>query len=88
MPTVEILNSHPISFLRKEISKTNIKGYSKMKKKELIELMMKNKDRFHHIAKKEASVKVKVAPKTKSLAPKTKPPDFPDVPKKVKGKKK
>ena len=45
----DILNSHPVSVLKKEISKTNIKGYSKMKKAEVIELMMKNKDRFSHI---------------------------------------
>merc|ERR1711935_1134737 len=45
----ETLNSHPTSTLKKEISKTNIKGYSKMKKAEIIELMMKNKDRFLHI---------------------------------------
>ena len=44
--TREILNSHPISTLKKEISKTNIKGYSKMKKDEVVELMMKNKERF------------------------------------------
>ena len=47
--TREILNSHPVGNLRKEISKTNIKGYSKMKKAEIVELMMKNKERFSHI---------------------------------------
>ena len=45
----EILKSHPVSNLKFEISKTNIKGYSKMKKGELIKLMLKNKDRFKHI---------------------------------------
>jgi hypothetical protein len=50
--TKEILNSHPASTLKKEISKTNIKGYSKMKKGELVELMMKNKERFGHIRMK------------------------------------
>ena len=32
MITREILNSHTVSTLRKEISKSNIKGYSKMTK--------------------------------------------------------
>ena len=62
--TREILNSHPVSTLKKEISKTNIKGYSKMKKAEIVELMMKNKERFGHIklagkARKEAVAKGK-----------------------------
>lgn len=58
--TKEILNSHPISTLKKEISKTNIKGYSKMKKDEIVELMMKNKERFGHIRMKgESSEKPK-----------------------------
>ena len=47
--TREILNSHPVATLKKEISKTNIKGYSKMKKSEIIDLMMANKSRFKHI---------------------------------------
>lgn len=65
MVSREILNSHPISTLRKEISKTNIKGYSKMKKPEIVELMMKTPTRFSHIkmnekAKKKAEPKKKV----------------------------
>lgn len=63
MPTIKILESHPVSVLKKEISKTNIKGYSKMKKSEIIDLMMKpeHKDRFHHIemAKPKLSKKEK-----------------------------
>jgi hypothetical protein len=49
----EILVSHPISVLKKEISATNIKGYSKMKKAELVELMLRseNKAKFSHIEK-------------------------------------
>jgi hypothetical protein len=43
------LESHPVTTLKKEISKTNIKGYSKMKKAEVVSLMVKNKDRFNHI---------------------------------------
>jgi len=51
MPTVEILKSHNLKELRAEISKTNIKRYSKLKKADLIELMMKeeHKDLFHHM---------------------------------------
>ena len=49
MVTKEILMSHPISTLRKEVSKTNVRGYSKLKKAEIIDLMMKNKEKFAHI---------------------------------------
>ena len=66
--TKEILNSHPASTLKKEISKTNIKGYSKMKKGELVELMMKNKEKFGHIRKKGES-----SEKPKGKAPGEKP---------------
>ena len=63
----DILNSHPISHLKKEISKTNIKGYSKMKKNEIIELMMKTPKRFSHIEKYEPKKK-----ETKKAEPKKK----------------
>ena len=51
MPTVEILKSHNLKELRSEVSKTNIKKYSKLKKADLIDLMMKSehKDLFHHL---------------------------------------
>lgn len=65
MPTREMLNSHPIIYLKKEISKTNIKGYSKMKKSEVIELMMKHKDRFHHIKHKDGPPSKKSEPPKK-----------------------
>ena len=89
MPSREELESHPVTTLKKEISKTNIKGYSKMKKPEIVELMLKNKDRFHHIkmaekkpkeekpkpkpAPKEEKPKPKPAPKKKKLVIKEKP---------------
>ena len=57
MPTKEILNSHSISTLKKEISKTNIKGYSKLKKSEVVDLMLKNKERFRHIKMNEKTKK-------------------------------
>tara|TARA_Y100000361_G_scaffold20707_1_gene16123 strand:+ start:6928 stop:7626 length:699 start_codon:yes stop_codon:yes gene_type:complete len=71
--TREILNSHPATTLKKEIAKTNIKGYSKMKKAELVEVMMKNKEKFGHIQK--AGKKVLKPPKelAKSVKPESKP---------------
>ena len=63
MTTFEVLNSHPISSLKKHISQSNIKGYSKLKKKELIELMIKHKDKFGHIVKKEKIAKANKANK-------------------------
>jgi hypothetical protein len=76
MPTTAILNSHPLTVLKKEVSKTNIKGYSKMKKAELIVLMMtsQNRPRFHHIKMRERkagevvikTVKKKIQPKQKA----------------------
>ena len=44
-----ILESHSVATLKKEISKSNVKGYSKMKKAEIIELMMEHKEKFSHI---------------------------------------
>tara|TARA_R110000772_G_C13138573_1_gene423724 strand:+ start:110 stop:718 length:609 start_codon:yes stop_codon:yes gene_type:complete len=66
MISKEILNSHPVSTLKKEIAKTNVKGYSKMKKAEVVELMMKHKEKFGHIKKKE---KAKPAEKPKAKSP-------------------
>ena len=66
------LESHPVSTLKKEISKTNVKGYSKMKKAEVVALMVKNKDRFNHIrhAKEPAPKKIiKVKKKEPTPAP-------------------
>lgn len=66
MVSREILNSHPISTLKKEISKTNVKGYSKMKKSEIVELMMKTPSRFSHIKMKEGKPKKTAPPKQDS----------------------
>ena len=70
--TKEILNSHPVGTLKKEIAKTNIKGYSKMKKDEIIELMMKHKENFGHIQKAEGKKIVLKPPKElkESIKPK------------------
>tara|TARA_Y100001937_G_scaffold120601_1_gene178087 strand:- start:322 stop:1179 length:858 start_codon:yes stop_codon:yes gene_type:complete len=69
--TKEILNSHPVDTLKKEIAKTNIRGYSKMKKAELVELMMKHKEKFNHIQKKGGKKVVLKPPK--ELKESTKP---------------
>ena len=62
----DILNSYSLSELKKEISNLNIKGYSKLKKSEVIELMMKHKERFMHLKMKDKKSKSKPAPKEKS----------------------
>tara|TARA_R100000388_G_scaffold89971_1_gene71057 strand:+ start:207 stop:1490 length:1284 start_codon:yes stop_codon:yes gene_type:complete len=79
----EIFNSHPVSVLKKEISKTNIKGYSKMKKAQIVDLMMKNKERFKHIkmAKKPATPAKKPATPPKKAPPKKKKIKFNVLPK-------
>ena len=59
----DILQSYSVNELKKEISKQNIKGYSKMKKAEIINLMMKHKDKFTYLKKKET--KKKEQPKKK-----------------------
>jgi len=77
MPTVEILNSHTLADLRKEVSISNkalgaIKGYSKgMKKAQIINLMMEHKKRFHHIKMKGKVIREK---KEKKAPPKKAPP--------------
>jgi len=81
----EILESYSSTELKKEISKTNIKGYSKMKKSEIVNLMLKNKDRFSHLKKKE---KKAPAPKKEAPAPKKKMVIKKPAPKKEEPKKK
>lgn len=39
--------------LKKEISKTNVRGYSKLKKEEVIQFMLKNKKRFMYLLNQE-----------------------------------
>jgi hypothetical protein len=55
MSTHAILNSYTISELKKEISKHNIRGYSKMRKADLIALML-HKDHRHRVAHKKKKV--------------------------------
>jgi len=56
--TRDILSTHPVSHLKKFISATNIKGYSRMKKAQVIDLIMANKSRFSHIKKHTPNMKV------------------------------
>lgn len=78
MVTKEILQSHPVAVLKKEISKSNVKGYSKMKKAGVIELMLKHKEKFGHIemATREPKDKAKAKKKVfKFIKDKDKPKD-------------
>ena len=43
------LESHPVIHLRKAISAQNVKGYSAMKKAEIVDLMLKTPERFNDI---------------------------------------
>ena len=68
-----ILNSHSVATLRKEIAKTNIRGYSKMSKAELVEVMMKNAPRFSHIKMAEKKPRATATkPKAKEEKPQPK----------------
>jgi len=61
---ISVLNSHPVTYLKNEISKTNIKEYSKkMKKKEVVDLMMKYSSKFSHVTVKEKKAKKELPPK-------------------------
>mgnify|MGYP003645724809 CR=1 FL=1 len=77
-----IFNSHSVTTLKKEISKTNIKGYSKMKKAEVVNLMVKNQSRFAHIKMNEK----KSAPKKTEPRKKIVVTSFPKPKGKPKGK--
>lgn len=69
------LESHPLTFLKKQISNTNIRGYSKLKKAELIQLMLKNKDRFDNIPHRDDMNKSKPIKKPEPKKPKPKKPE-------------
>ena len=76
MPAIlEILMSHPVENLRKEIAKTNIKGYATASKKAIVEKMLLHSARFQHIKmyeKKAASEKQVAARKRFADASKAK----------------
>jgi len=94
MITKEILESHTVTFLKKEISESNIKGYSKkMKKHEIVALMLKpeHSKRFNHIRKKgeapkpEKKIVIKRTPKPekKIVIKRTPKPTAPKPEKKI-----
>tara|TARA_B110000285_G_scaffold17157_1_gene16713 strand:+ start:236 stop:550 length:315 start_codon:yes stop_codon:yes gene_type:complete len=45
----EILNSHPVSVLRKKIAEQNIKGYHAAKKSDVVDKMLEHPERFQGI---------------------------------------
>ena len=55
----DILNSYSVKELKKFISNTNIKKYSKLSKNELIDLMITEKEKFNHIKIKEVKMPLK-----------------------------
>jgi hypothetical protein len=58
MPTLEILNSYSLPELKKIIRATNITGYSKLKKAELVKLMLRpeHKSKFEGLMKRDKRV--------------------------------
>ena len=72
MLTRIVLDSHPASYLKREIAKQNITGYSKLKKPAVIELMLKHKHKFSHIKHNFATKekKIKAEPQQKPATPK------------------
>ncbi len=89
MLTSTILNSHTVQTLKKEISKYNkiigVSGYSKMKKADLVNLMMKHSDKFQHIkhaktpTPKPRKIKQKPIPAPRKFKPKPIPAPRPPV---------
>ena len=49
MLTSDHLKKYSVSVLKKQISAQNIKGYSKMKRGELVALMLENQDKFMYL---------------------------------------
>ncbi len=49
MELKDVLKKMKVGELRNEIRKTNIRGYSKLKKNELIEMMLEYESRFMHL---------------------------------------
>ena len=78
----EIFLSHSVSTLKKEISKTNIKGYSTMKKAQIVDLMVKNQARFSHIKLNQKKIDSKKTEPRKKMITKTETPKKKPTPKK------
>ena len=74
--TREILESHTVPNLKKELAKVKKSlNYGKLKKSELVDLMLKNKQHFNHIKKYEAPPRAapKPKPKPQPKKPKSEP---------------
>jgi len=68
MGLAEDLRSLTVARLKKEVAAANIKGYSKMKKDELIKLMVKNAEKFQHlISSADKKTKKKTTKKEKPV---------------------
>ena len=67
MPTLEILKTYSVTELRKEVGKARMKNYSKLKKSEVIDLMLKNKEKFHHLKGKVKAPKATAVAKPKAV---------------------
>jgi len=95
MKLIEVLKKMKVGELKKEIAKQNIKGYSKMKKAEIIKLMTDRPDRFKYlllqnmqqkkellqdkVKLKEAKEKLKKVTEKKSVKPAPKPASKPEA---------
>ena len=70
----EDLHNLTVQKLKEEVAKTNIKGYIKMKKDELVKLIIKNEEKFKKLISKSkpkaAEVKPKAEEKPKAAMPK------------------
>tara|TARA_R110000803_G_C11808723_1_gene300372 strand:- start:222 stop:536 length:315 start_codon:yes stop_codon:yes gene_type:complete len=53
----EILNSNPVTFLRKQIAEQNIKGYHAAKKSDVVNKMLEHPERFQHITMPEKNAR-------------------------------
>ena len=74
MPTQEILATYSVLELKREIGKRNLKRYSKLKRAELVKLILDNKERFHDLKHKTSAPKPTPVPKP---APKPTPKPTP-----------
>lgn len=62
-----VFESYTVSELRKFVTASNLKGVSKMKKAELVDLMLANVDRFKHI-KAKAKPTTRAKPTSKGMS--------------------
>lgn len=75
MELKNVLQKMKVADLKKEISKTNIRGYSKLRKDEIIKMMLEYESRFMHLLEKH---KPKDEPKQSLDKPKKEPEEEKD----------